>query len=660
MTEDTFGLCCALLHLTESFCPIPIRFFLLNAGQCILKQVRFKITLLLFCFPLFAIGQIADATLLPQVEVKVKGLRSDFAGTRSEQWSKDELSAHTTLANLLQEESGIFIKSYGLGGSATVATRGGSAGHTAVLWNGLPIQSPMLGLLDFSLMPTAFIDNAEIQYGGNSAAWGSGAIGGVISLNNQVEKDKTFMTFQTSVGSFGQLGLNLKSQYQIGKWKGSTRLFHKQAENDFTYQFRKNLPIVTQTNAALEQKGLLQEFYWTPKANQELIIRFWGQQTDRELPPTAVQTRSLASQKDESLRGSVHWKSVSEKMVWQMRSGIFRESIHYNDPERLTDALSFFWSALGEVEGEYYINKNQQLLIGLSHSWTYADIENYSTPPQQNRSALFASFKQNIKNWTFQLNSRLELVDNQLIPTAPSLGFQGKLTNWLIIQGKVSNNYRLPTFNDLYWNPGGNIDLLPESGWSEELGISTQFKGKKKNNFSYSITGFNRNIRNWIYWSPSAGQMFWSPKNLAEVWSRGIEQRANWDTNFKKLNLQISGGYDYVLSTNQKKITTPNIEAGEQLWYVPTHQAFGKIALNFKNTKIIYRQHFTGSVRTPNFNILKSYHIGNLTTSYAFKQKQWSSQLSFTIKNIWDTNYHVIEYRPMPGRNYELIFSIKI
>ncbi len=653
MTEDMIGLRCALLHRPDHHVSIPIRFFLLSAVQYFQKQVRFIITFFLFGFPLFAIAQIVDTTLLPQAEVKESRLRSDFAGTRVEKWNTNELSAHATLADLLQQESGIFIKSYGLGSSATVATRGGSAGHTAVLWNGLPIQSPMLGLLDFSLMPTAFIDNAEIQYGGNSAAWGSGAIGGVISLDNQVEKEKFSLEIQTSAGSFGQFDLGLKSQYQIGKWTGKTRIFQKQADNDFTYQIRKDLPVITQTNAAFNQRGLLQEFYWFPKSNQELSIRFWGQQTDRELPPTAVQTRSLASQKDESLRGSIHWKSVDNKMVWQVRSGLFRENIHYKDPERLTDALSYFWNALGEVEGEYFINKNQQLLIGLSHAWTFADIENYSTPPQQNRTALFASFKQKIKNWNLQINGRGEIVDGKFIPFIPSLGFNGKVSDLLIIQGKISRNYRLPTFNDLYWNPGGNIDLLPEIGWGQEIGITV---GQES---FYSATFFNRKINNWVYWSPT-DQGFWSPQNLSEVWSRGLEQRFKWQFIFEKSKLNLSGGYDFILSTNQVAISKPSIKEGEQLWYAPQHSAFGKLDLDFKNFQINYNHQLTGPVRTPNFTILKKYHIGNLSASYVFKRKQWESQLIFNVKNIWDTNYSVIEYRPMPGRNYQtqLIFKI--
>ena len=529
----------------------------------------------------------------------------------------------------------------------------GSAGHTSVLWNGLPIQSPMLGLLDFSLMPLNFIDEANISYGGNSSAWGSGAIGGVISLENDFEKEKSSIQFQTGVGSFGQRDFQLKTNYKIGKITGRTRLFHNKAENDFSYQIREDLPIITQTNAAFQQQGVLQEFFYSPKRNQELSLRFWGQQTDRQLPPTAVQTRSLASQKDEALRGSIHWKVIQNKMVWKVRSGLFRETIHYIDPERLTDALSFFWNALGEVEGEYFLNKNQQILIGGSHSWTRADIENYATPPQRNQTAIFSSFKQKIQNWNFQINGRAEVVDEKFIPFIPSFGFDGKLTDALTIQGKVSRNYRLPTFNDLYWIPGGNIDLLPEIGWGQEVGI---IAGQES---IYSATFFNRKINNWVYWSPT-DQGFWSPQNLAQVWSRGLEQRFNWNFNFENSSLKMGGGYDFVLSTNQVAILKPIIEEGEQLWYAPQHRAFGKMIFSYDNFQLNYNHQLTGPVRTPNFSTLEKYHIGNLSASYSLARKQWSGKLFFTINNIWDTDYSVIEYRPMPGRNYQLHFQIII
>jgi len=79
-----------------------------------------------------------------------------------------------------------------LGSIATSAIRGASAGHTVVVWNGLALQSPMLGLLDLSMLPSGLVDEVSIQYGGQSTLWGSGAIGGVIHLNNQAKFGKKF------------------------------------------------------------------------------------------------------------------------------------------------------------------------------------------------------------------------------------------------------------------------------------------------------------------------------------------------------------------------------------------------------------------------------------------------------------------------------------
>jgi len=41
---------------------------------------------------------------------------------------------------------------------------GASASHTMVTWNGININSPMLGQLDFSLIPASFLDEVEVFY----------------------------------------------------------------------------------------------------------------------------------------------------------------------------------------------------------------------------------------------------------------------------------------------------------------------------------------------------------------------------------------------------------------------------------------------------------------------------------------------------------------
>ena len=61
----------------------------------------------------------------------------------------------SSISDLLNRESGLFIKSYGAGALATVSLRGSAAAHTAVYWNGFNLQSPMHGVTDLSLIPAS-------------------------------------------------------------------------------------------------------------------------------------------------------------------------------------------------------------------------------------------------------------------------------------------------------------------------------------------------------------------------------------------------------------------------------------------------------------------------------------------------------------------------
>ncbi|MBO7314452.1 MAG: Plug domain-containing protein, partial [Alistipes sp.] len=51
-----------------------------------------------------------------------------------------------SMADVLTFRSSVFVKSYGRATLSTVAFRGTSPSHTQVLWNGLRINSPMLGM----------------------------------------------------------------------------------------------------------------------------------------------------------------------------------------------------------------------------------------------------------------------------------------------------------------------------------------------------------------------------------------------------------------------------------------------------------------------------------------------------------------------------------
>ena len=99
-------------------------------------------------------------------------------------------SLNSSLAELLSKETPLFVKSYGMGSMATVSFRGTTSSHTQVKWNGLKINNPMLGQVDFSQLPVWMIDKVEILHGGSSLVEGSGALGGSIHLQSSVYAKK--------------------------------------------------------------------------------------------------------------------------------------------------------------------------------------------------------------------------------------------------------------------------------------------------------------------------------------------------------------------------------------------------------------------------------------------------------------------------------------
>lgn len=608
---------------------------------------------LLLCLPVLSRAQVDTTLILPLVEIATTPPRTQSIGGHTQSWTTAELQPqrHNNLADWLSRAGGLFIKSYGSGSIATTSIRGGSAAHTSVLWNGLPIQSPMLGQLDFSLFPLAFADRIQLFYGGNSAAWGSGAIGGLISLDNTAPADScTHISLRSSLGSFGFFDQQAQLSFSKGQWASQTRLFYRRADNDFSYRLRPDLPEKTQTHATLEQKGLLQSLYWQPTLRQQLTLHLWLQGADREIPPTTVQNQSQATQADEFMRSLLHWKLVAGQTIWQARLGFIRESIDYQDDLILLRALTRFRTMYGEVEGQWAWAGGARLHFGLNHNFITASADAYATDPQQNRTAAFLSYRYRWKIWLVQVNLRQEMVDNRLLSPVPGLGLDIQVHPQILAQFKISRNYRLPTLNDLYWQPGGNPELLPESGWSQEAGLQVQLPA----GIGYQVTAFNRLINNWILWSKAPDQPFWSSNNIARVWSRGVEQRLQWHRTIKKWRLNLQAGYDYICSTNEIALDQPKLEKGSQLVYVPRHQAFASLSLHWGGLELQYRHTYTGRVSSLNSGELAAYQLGDTGLYYQLPGKKWPVQSFFQVNNLWDTNYRVIERQAMPGRHFQV------
>ena len=616
------------------------------------------------CSICYVSAQVDTTVVVEELLIQASPLRQQTVGSQKQQWRSEELeSLPTTMPELLQSEAGIYIKGYGLGSLATSSVRGGSAGHTLVLWNGLPLQSPLLGLLDLSLLPVQSFEEIGLEKGGQSALWGSGAIGGVLSLNNHQKQDGFSGTLQLGVGSFGSLEQGASIGFSVGRFYMQSKMNHETADNDFTYSVGNGIMQRQQSNAHIAKLNIHQDVYYKLNKHNHLALHYWYQKADREIPPTTVQTMSRAQQEDKANRMLIDWKRLTQKSRFNFKLGSVVEELNYADPSINLSSPSRFHNYFAEVSHEFELHPQGQLSVGVTHNYTEATATGYQEDINENKTALFSSYQWSNSILKLQGSVRQEIVDGQTVPFIPAVGFSIQMTDKWQWRGKLSRNYRLPTLNDRFWRPGGNPSLQAESGWSQELAL--HYMGlHQSNGWDASLTGFSRRIDDWILWALLDGESFFSANNISKVWSRGLEARLSYKKTVSKVSIAIQGGYDFIQSTNETPVEQPKLEKGEQLIYTPKHQGFFSTSLHWRSYTIRYSHQSVGRVSGINEDI-DAYHVDNirLQTNRLLSKNNPLRVLGdvyVSIQNLWNTNYRVIERRAMPGRYFTAGLKLKL
>lgn len=605
--------------------------------------------------------------LLDEVVLEANRLKNISTGVKVQSLDSTTLQnfRSNNLGEVLSQNTHIFIKTYGPGNLASISTRGSGASHTALLWNGFNIQSPTLGQADFSLFPVSFAEEIDIQYGGAGALFGSGAIGGIIHLNTPATYNTgVHASIGSTFGSFENYYHSINFKISKKRFISSVKFFNNSVTNNFPFinTTLPSHPKSIQKNAGVNQKGIMVENFFKIKDDQQINLRVWLQDNFRQVQPIMFNVDNTANRpflKNGSLKLSSEWKKTKERATFFIRSAYFNDVLHYNENPGLISKTTY-QTSITEAESNIYLKKNHLINVGLNYTYNIARSDGYPHSPDQHRTSAFASYKiHTSKNtWKASVSIREEIMQGKFVPFTPAAGFEGLLVKGITIKGNVSRNYKVPTFNDLYWTPGGNPDLLPEEGWSEEMSLLAQSKINKNSQFA-SVTIFNSNINNWIIWLPGAGTL-WSAQNIQSVWSRGIESNLKVTQNIGRLKIDLSLLYNYVVSTNDKATSQNDQSYKKQLIYVPIYNAQGNLSLSYKNFYLGYIHTYTGNVFTSkdNSTYLQGYQLGNLFFNKKINIHQIQFNLNAKIYNIWNKNYQVVLWQPMPMRYFQIGASI--
>ncbi len=613
--------------------------------------------LLVFFFVLicqFSLAQNDTIQNLLEVIVSDANLKN-FSNSKSILIMTDSIikKNQPSLTSLLNYNSTIYFKENGLGMVSSPSFRGTTAQQTAVVWNGININSQLLGQTDFNTISVRDFNSIVVRAGGGSTIYGSGAIGGSIHLNNEmVFRNQNSTELQQDFGSFSTYSTFLNSKMGTEKLYLQMGFSVNNSKNDYVYvgifdwkgNKRKN------RNGQYHNSSINATLGY--KINSNNVLKFYGQSyLDLRHFSLINDTDTKTKYRTTNLRNLLEYDGKFSKLSTNIKLAFLSENYQYFQSIDVPEFSS------GKVES--FITR-VDLGYQLSHAINITSIIDNtksngfgSSIPLNTRdiSSFSLLISHKLEKVTTELSIRKEVTSTYISPTLFSIGSFVKWNYFFETKATISKNFRMPTFNDLYYNSSGgigNLNLKPENALQSE--ISAVFKFKK---ITFSQTGYFIKTDNLITWFPINSNI-WTPMNIKKTESYGLESIVSGNYNFRKHFFSLNATYAYTISKN--------LETSTQLSYVPFHKATASLGYAIDKLSFTYQFLYNGFVYILLDNkpdqIVKAFFISNIATDYNLNFLK-STKIGFRLSNIFNIKYQSVEDRFMPGTNFTFFTNFK-
>ena len=613
-----------------------------------------------------------------------------------------------SIADVLTFNSPIFVKQYGRATLSTVSFRGTGPSHTQVTWNGMRINNPMLGMTDFSMIPSYFIDDASLLHGTSSVNETGGGLGGLVRLSTAPADIRGFrLQYIQGIGMFRTFDEFLRLEWGDEHWQVSTRAVYQSSANDFKYRNRdkkENIyddemnivgsyyPTERNKSGAFDDVHVLQEVYYDTRRGDRFGLNAWYINSNRELPllttDYADDKQFENRQREHTLRSVLSWDHYRSDWKFAAKAGYIHTWMAYDyrkDPgsgimNSITRSRNKVDTFYGQADGEYTPNGNWFFTAGISAHQHLVESIDKDIILQQGGKDIVGYDKGRIElsasvsaKWRPTERLGLSAVLREEMygtkwATVPAFFADCQLSKRgnIVAKASVSRNHRFPTLNDLYFLPGGNPDLRSESGFSYEAGLSFAVGKENVYSLSGSASWYDQHIDDWILWL-STPKGFFSPRNIKQVHAYGVEMQASLAViPARDWKLTMNGTFSWSPSINEGEPISPADQSvGKQLPYEPEFSATVTGRLTWRSWGLLYQFCYYSERYTMSSNDitlsgrLTPYLMNNLSLDKAFALKWADLTLKGTVNNLFNEEYLSVTARPMPRMNVEFFIGIR-
>lgn len=636
-------------------------------------------------------SQVKDTTLLvEEVKVTISPLslaEIKIVRDRTCFLREDQIRAITAndAGELIAKLSGANLKSYGgLGGLKTVSVRSLGSGHTATVVDGFTYANNQTGQVNFGGIITDNIVSIRLQAGNHNAflspvsSQAAGSVIGIQTFENSFYSEAFQVRASVSQGSYDQKNAYLALKLNKNKFFTSVYGKYRDAVGNYKFSYFNG----SQKIEDVRKNNDYQDFYYggtvgfkmhRMKArlgvkgsgiNQGLpgAVIFYAPSSDERL--TSYSLRAFGDL-DGEIRDNMYYRAYSSYEV---------QTLFYEDPSYLSasNGLESNYTNIdlrSGVNAIIYGQKNLTFHGGLEHARSLLGSTD-STLGVPLRNQFYANIGMHKYFYRIQFNAMLsaQYVDERNYKIeAASNRFQlnpyfkieySKYGKW---DGKhqlwYRNSFRMPTFNELYYNNVGNLNLLPEN--AHQINYGYDFVARVKGDLYIRTNAYFNIVQNKILAIPTQNLFVWSMQNIQKVHVYGAEAYFNYNYYKSNSSINISGNYTFQRVIDR---TEESLNFGEQLAYSPIHMANLELAYTWKMIGIQISNSFTGMRYSLNENVewneVDAFYLLDVGVFYNFLLKEQNTlRVQMNVKNVLNSSYSYIRSYYMPGINYLITLS---
>jgi len=613
-------------------------------GSFIMRKKIFYFVLLGVITTVFA--QQDSIVQLPTVQLSDIRLKAAEAHSIVVKLSDSVLQNNTkSFTSLLRQNTTLYFKEYGAGMTSSVSFRGTNASQTAVIWNGININSQTTGQTDFNNVAMGGFNTLTVKSGGGSAFYGSGAIGGSVHLGHHFKFEKALhINASSSVGSFDNYinSANVTLSNPKSTFNGYVR--YQNSDNDYKYLGSK----IVNENGEIENFSAGYNFA-NRVSKKDIIKAYYSYFTNVRNLSRTLTAPSKSRLDNKNTRTLINWEHQETKTTYNLRiANLEEEFIYYeNKRKKHLGTGSEVSTYIVKADVDYKLNKKIQLKGAIDANLIEGEGDNIGKNTRRSIAGIVSLTHKPFQKLKYQITARQEGSNLYRIPLIGSFTANYQLFKHYKIGVEASKNYRIPTYNDLYWTGLGNPNLKPES--SIQTSFNHFFTYKKT---SLQVAGFYIDTKDMIKWTPDDNGI-WHPQNFVNVKNYGAEAILQTQLQYRKHQLHVSATYAYTKAIDQ--------ETDKQLIYVPLQKVNGNVHYQFKKIGAFFETSFTDEVFTNgnNTKALKGYAVSNAGISFNTQLQQNNLSITARVNNMFSKRYEVLASRPMPNRNFLITINYK-